>query len=163
MRVSEGDEITGQGMLAARCVCVLSPSADGAHCFNLCKNPAVHQICLVRKVYVKSRCCLIESDCSCIICTKVAFASIMRLQLSLYAVNDTRVGTSYRGRYWSGIRAACEPVFHSDKLQTYVPVANKSMTSLVDKLSAAQSQGPVQINLALAGMTMDVIGGSAFG
>ena len=69
----------------------------------------------------------------------------------------------YRGKYWAGIRAACEPVFHSDKLQTYVPVANKAMSSLVDKLTAVQSQGPVQINLALAGMTMDVIGGSAFG
>lgn len=68
-----------------------------------------------------------------------------------------------RGKYWAGIRAACEPVFHSDKLQTYVPVANKAMSSLVDKLTAVQSQGPVQINLALAGMTMDVIGGSAFG
>ena len=87
----------------------------------------------------------------------------MFLQLSLYAIHYTKFGTFSRGRYWSGIRAACEPVFHSDKLQTYVPVANKAMTSLVDKLSAAQSQGPVQINLALAGMTMDVIGGSAFG
>ena len=37
------------------------------------------------------------------------------------------------------------------------------MTSLVDKLTAAQSEGPVQINLVLASMTMDVIGGSAFG
>lgn len=69
----------------------------------------------------------------------------------------------YRGRYWAGVRAACEPVFHSDKLQTYVPIANKALSSLVNKLAAVQSQGPVQINLALAGMTMDVIGGSAFG
>ncbi len=37
------------------------------------------------------------------------------------------------------------------------------MTSLADKLAAVQSQGPVQINVVLAGMTMDVIGGSAFG
>ena len=37
------------------------------------------------------------------------------------------------------------------------------MTSLVERLGAAQAEGPVQINLALAGMTMDVIGGSAFG
>ena len=68
-----------------------------------------------------------------------------------------------RGRYWSGIRAACEPVFHSDKLQTYVPIANKAMNSLIDKLRAVPAQSPVQINLALAAMTMDVIGGSAFG
>ena len=70
---------------------------------------------------------------------------------------------SCRGRYWTGLRAACEPVFHSDKLQTYAPIANKAMSSLVEKLRAVQAQGPVQINLALAGMTMDVIGGSAFG
>ncbi|DBA91062.1 TPA: hypothetical protein ACH3X2_004165 [Trebouxia sp. C0005] len=70
---------------------------------------------------------------------------------------------SARGRYWTGLRAACEPVFHSDKLETYMPIANKAMTSLADKLAAVQSQGPVQINVVLAGMTMDVIGGSAFG
>lgn len=69
----------------------------------------------------------------------------------------------HRGRYWSGVRAACEPVFHSEKLQTYVPIVNRAMSSLVEKLGAVQAEGPVQINLALAGMTMDVIGGSAFG
>lgn len=37
------------------------------------------------------------------------------------------------------------------------------MSSLVEKLGAIQAEGPVQIDLALAGMTMDVIGGSAFG
>lgn len=68
-----------------------------------------------------------------------------------------------RGRYWAGVRAACEPVFHSDKLQTYVPITNRALTRLVENLGAVQAEGPVQINLALAGMTMDVIGGSAFG
>jgi len=69
----------------------------------------------------------------------------------------------YRGRYWTGIRAACEPVFHSDKLQSYVPITNTALTSLIQKLDAVQTEGPVEINLALAGMTMDVIGASAFG
>ncbi|KAL3142384.1 hypothetical protein ABBQ38_002720 [Trebouxia sp. C0009 RCD-2024] len=68
-----------------------------------------------------------------------------------------------KGRYWTGLRAACEPVFHSDKLQSYVPITNMAMTSLIQKLDAVQAEGPVEINLALAGMTMDVIGASAFG
>lgn len=68
-----------------------------------------------------------------------------------------------RGRYWTGIRAACEPVFHSDKLQSYVPITNSAMTQLIQKLGDVQAEGPVEINLALAGMTMDVIGASAFG
>lgn len=68
-----------------------------------------------------------------------------------------------RGRYWTGLRAACEPVFHSDKLQSYVPITNTALTSLIQKLDAVQADGPVEINLALAGMTMDVIGASAFG
>ena len=80
-----------------------------------------------------------------------------------HAVDDKAFLLYTGATYWAGIRAACEPVFHSDKLQTYVPIVNKSMTSLVDKLTAAQSEGPVQINLVLASMTMDVIGGSAFG
>ncbi len=79
------------------------------------------------------------------------------------SVTLTQIQALCRGRYWTGLRAACEPVFHSDKLETYMPVANKAMTSLADKLAAVQSQGPVQINVVLAGMTMDVIGGSAFG
>ena len=44
-----------------------------------------------------------------------------------------------------------------------MPMANKAVTSLADKLAALQSRGPVQINVVLAGMTMDVIGGSSFG
>ncbi|KAL3152434.1 hypothetical protein ABBQ32_001484 [Trebouxia sp. C0010 RCD-2024] len=68
-----------------------------------------------------------------------------------------------KGRYWTGLRAACEPVFHSDKLQSYVPITNTALTSLIQKLDAVQADGPVEINLALAGMTMDVIGASAFG
>ena len=80
----------------------------------------------------------------------------------LYTPPDT-LSDCCRGRYWSGVTAACEPVFHSDKLQTYVPIINRAMTRLVDTLGAVQAEGPVQINLALAGMTMDVIGGSAFG
>lgn len=79
------------------------------------------------------------------------------------SVTVTQIQAVCRGRYWTGLRAACEPVFHSDKLETYMPIANKAMTSLADKLAAVQSQGPVQINVVLAGMTMDVIGGSAFG
>ena len=70
---------------------------------------------------------------------------------------------NYRGKYWTGLRAACEPVFHSDKLQSYVPITNTALTSLIDKLEGIQAKGPVEINLALAGMTMAVIGASAFG
>lgn len=67
------------------------------------------------------------------------------------------------GRYWTGIRAACEPLFHSEQLQTYVPVANKAMDAMLTKLSALGADQPVQIDMALAGFTMDTIGGTAFG
>ena len=68
-----------------------------------------------------------------------------------------------RGRYWTGIRAACEPLFHSEQLQTYVPIANKAVDTMMNRLAAVKPDEPVEINLALAGFTMDTIGGTAFG
>ena len=68
-----------------------------------------------------------------------------------------------RGRYWTGIRAACEPLFHSEQLQTYVPIASKAVDAMLDKLANIQPDEPVEINLTLAGFTMDTIGSTAFG
>ena len=69
----------------------------------------------------------------------------------------------HRGKYWSGIRAACEPLFHSQQLRTYAPVVNKAVDAMIAKLALLKPGQPVEINLALAGFTMDTIGAAVFG
>ena len=44
-----------------------------------------------------------------------------------------------------------------------MPIANKAVDAMLDKLAALKPEQPVEINLALAGFTMDTIGGAAFG
>jgi hypothetical protein len=46
-----------------------------------------------------------------------------------------------RGKYWLGIRTACEPLFHSTALASYAPMMNEAITQLLDKMQAAANSG----------------------
>ena len=48
-------------------------------------------------------------------------------------------------------------------LKTHAHLINQAASGLVTHLSQLRLAGPVQMNDAMAGMTMDVIGGAAFG
>lgn len=112
----------------------------------------------------------------------------------------------HRGKYWAGLRASCERVFHSGQLASYAPLMNSAAEKLTARFqraheaaaessrafvgsasdspevgvsgglatSAAQEPGTaagpkggspqaVSLNAALATMTLEVIGTSAFG
>ena len=46
-----------------------------------------------------------------------------------------------RGKYWLGIRTACEPLFHSAALASYAPMMNQAIDELVGKMQAAAVSG----------------------
>ncbi|KAL3159373.1 hypothetical protein ABBQ38_009804 [Trebouxia sp. C0009 RCD-2024] len=68
-----------------------------------------------------------------------------------------------RDKFWAGIRATCEPLFHSRMLRAHGPLINDAASGLVQRLHHLHTAGSVQINDAMAGLTMEVIGGAAFG
>lgn len=66
-------------------------------------------------------------------------------------------------KFWAGIRATCEPLFHSRMLRAHAPLINQAASGLVRRLTGMHKAGAVQINNAMSSMTMEVIGGVAFG
>jgi len=46
-----------------------------------------------------------------------------------------------RGKFWLGIRTACEPLFHSAALASYAPMMNAAADQLVDKLQKVADTG----------------------
>lgn len=46
-----------------------------------------------------------------------------------------------RGKYWLGIRTACEPLFHSAALASYAPMMNAAVDRLLGKLAATAHGG----------------------
>lgn len=68
------------------------------------------------------------------------------------------------GKFWAGVRATCEPMFHRAALQGYVPMMRGSVDKMVDRVSGlADTNESVPISDVLADMTMDVIGQTIFG
>ncbi|KAL4858882.1 Cytochrome P450 3A12 [Chlorella vulgaris] len=69
-----------------------------------------------------------------------------------------------RGKYWLGIRTACEPLFHTAALASYAPMMNRAVDQLLDKLQTGSHSGDgICVSELLKGMSMDVIGDTAFG
>lgn len=69
-----------------------------------------------------------------------------------------------RGKYWAGVRAACEPLFHSGPLASYIPVMDSAAKTLVGLLQKPAASGEtLDVIPLLQGMTMEVIGTTAFG
>ncbi len=52
---------------------------------------------------------------------------------------------------------------HSRMLRAHAPLTNQAASGLVRRLTRMHKAGAVQINSAMSGMTMEVIGGVAFG
>ena len=48
-------------------------------------------------------------------------------------------------------------------LRAHAPLINEAASGLVQRMSLLRKDGSVQINDAMAGMTMEVIGEAAFG
>ena len=78
-------------------------------------------------------------------------------------VNITIATWACRDKFWAGIRATCEPLFHTRMLRAHGPLINEAASGLVQRLHHLHKVGPVQVNNAMAGLTMEVIGGAAFG
>lgn len=68
-----------------------------------------------------------------------------------------------RGKFWAGLRAACEPLFHTVSLRSFAPLINDSASRLLERMEADALQESVNINQYLGGMTLEVIGTSGFG
>ena len=69
-----------------------------------------------------------------------------------------------RGAYWGSLRAAVQPMFHHSNLIEYAAIINQAVDALIKNLqTVARSGEQVDIHQQLGRMTMQVIGGAAFG
>jgi cytochrome P450 len=69
------------------------------------------------------------------------------------------------GKQRSGVRSACEPLFHSKSLAGYTSSMQSTLDLTVDRINSVcvEKGQSIEILNALAGMAMDVIGTTAFG
>lgn len=69
-----------------------------------------------------------------------------------------------RGKYWAGLRGACEPLFHQSALESYTPVLHRALGGLAAVLDdACACEAAVNAGEVLAGMSMQAIGATVFG
>ncbi|KAK9820625.1 hypothetical protein WJX72_012453 [[Myrmecia] bisecta] len=69
-----------------------------------------------------------------------------------------------RGAYWTTLRAAMQPLFHTSSLVSYDPIMNQALDTLLANLEAPAASGePVDMWNQLGRMTMQVLGTAAFG
>ena len=69
-----------------------------------------------------------------------------------------------RGAEWGSLRAGAQPMFHNNSLTEYAGVINQAVDDLISNLqSAAQTGEQVDMRQQLGRLTMQVIGGAAFG
>ena len=69
-----------------------------------------------------------------------------------------------RGPFWGSIRAAAQPMFHTNHLITYADTINQAVNELMLPLErAAESRSEVDMLKQLGRLTMQVIGNAAFG
>ncbi len=84
-----------------------------------------------------------------------------------------------RGKYWAGLRSACQPLFHSSSLAASVPAMTAAAQKLagrclaggatdpggIGELAAASAGAGQAFNLtdALGAFTLEVVGSTAFG
>ncbi|KAL3134381.1 hypothetical protein ABBQ38_006635 [Trebouxia sp. C0009 RCD-2024] len=69
-----------------------------------------------------------------------------------------------RGAYWGSLRAGVPPMFHNNNLTEYAVMINQAVDALISNLRPAAKTGELlDIHHQLGRMTMQVIGGAAFG
>ena len=70
----------------------------------------------------------------------------------------------HRGALWSSLRAAVQPMFHSNHLEAYASTINQAVSALMLNLDEAVELGQqVDIYRHFGRVTMQVIGAAAFG
>ena len=73
-------------------------------------------------------------------------------------------GCTCRGAYWGSLRAGAQPMFHHKNLTEYAVMINQAVDTLINNLQPAAETGQqLDIHHQLGRMTMQVIGGAAFG
>lgn len=85
------------------------------------------------------------------------------LGLELSAVS-LRLLRYCRGSYWTGLRGALQPLFHSHGLQSYQPLVEAAVEELAADLApAAAAGGSVDMHAAMCNVALKAIGEAAFG
>jgi cytochrome P450 len=72
----------------------------------------------------------------------------------------------FRSERWRTLRVAWQPTFTSSSLHGYVPVMGECAGQLVERLAAlakAEPGGEVDIWRQLGDLTLNVVGGTAYG
>ena len=68
----------------------------------------------------------------------------------------------HRGKFWSTIRAATDPLFHAQALASYAPVMHSAIEQLLGRIDIAKG-APIEISQPLREMSLQIIGSAAFG
>jgi cytochrome P450 len=69
-----------------------------------------------------------------------------------------------RGSYWTGLRGALQPLFHSHGLKSYQPLVEAAVEELADDLAPAAAEGAsVDMHAAMCNVALKAIGEAAFG
>ncbi|WIA07921.1 hypothetical protein OEZ85_007399 [Tetradesmus obliquus] len=72
--------------------------------------------------------------------------------------------TFAKGSYWTGLRGALQPLFHSHGLQSYQPLVEAAVEELAADLApAAAAGGSVDMHAAMCNVALKAIGEAAFG
>eukprot|EP00878_Enallax_costatus_P020682 GHUV01021871.1.p1 GENE.GHUV01021871.1~~GHUV01021871.1.p1 ORF type:complete len:448 (+),score=109.54 GHUV01021871.1:312-1655(+) len=72
--------------------------------------------------------------------------------------------TFSKGSYWTGLRGALQPLFHSTGLQSYQPLVEAAVAELCDDLAPAAAAGDsVDMHAALCNVALKAVGEAAFG
>ena len=70
---------------------------------------------------------------------------------------------SCRGKTWAAVRAACEPLFSRTLLEQYMAVMNRAVTTMLGRLGGPEGAKSMHTNDLMAGLTMTIVGETAFG
>ena len=68
-----------------------------------------------------------------------------------------------RGKTWAAVRAACEPLFSRSLLEQYMAVMNRAVTTMLGRLRGPEGAESMHTNDLMAGLTMTIVGETAFG
>ena len=68
-----------------------------------------------------------------------------------------------RGKTWAAVRAACEPLFSRSLLEQYMAVMNRAVATMLGRLGGPEGGKSMHTNDLMAGLTMTIVGETAFG
>ena len=69
-----------------------------------------------------------------------------------------------RGSYWTGLRGALQPMFHSTGLASYQPLVEAAVEELCCELQPVAAAGDsVDMHAALGNVALKAVGEAAFG